>query len=192
MIGMSSREGVIVPLKQGPTGSKQHESKTMQMHDTSNLQHCASLTWWLPPKVLNKRSNTTTTLPSIQELATLSNQQAQHQESSNGGRKSHPKLSQLLKINKEPAMMTKIWQQTREHGPTLWHQEIELFYRGMISEYVSTARISLFSASGRPSIFSWLNSRHAIPPFRSTLSRVRTTEHIHQFNSLSKTSHSLT
>jgi len=44
MIGMSSREGVIVPLKQGPTGSKQHEPKTMQMHDTRNLQHCASLT----------------------------------------------------------------------------------------------------------------------------------------------------
>jgi len=108
-----------------------------------------------------------------------------------GGRNYHPQSSHLLKTNKEPATMTKIWQQTREHGPTLWKPEIKPSYSGTISVYAFAARISRFSASGRPSISSWPNSRYVIPPSRSTLGRAKTTAPIHQFNSPSKQSHFL-
>ena len=63
------------------TGSNQNEPKTTRTHNTGNL-HRASPTRGLPPEVLDKRSHTTTILPSIPEQAALFNQQELNQKSS--------------------------------------------------------------------------------------------------------------
>jgi len=77
MTGMSSREGVPVPLLKG-----KGLLEANRMNPKPGNLHCASPTQGLPPKVLDKRLNTTTTLPSIQEQATLFNQQELNQKSS--------------------------------------------------------------------------------------------------------------
>jgi len=77
--------------KNGSTRSTQQEPKTTRMHDTSNL-HRSSPTQGLPPKVLNKHSNITPFLPSIQEQAALFNQNQLHQEIRPRGKKLPPTI----------------------------------------------------------------------------------------------------
>jgi len=72
------------------TGSNQNEPKTTRTHDTGNL-HRASPTRGLPPEVLDKRSHTTTILPSIPEQAELFNQQELNQKSSRRGQQAPTK-----------------------------------------------------------------------------------------------------